>query len=379
MKTFLTEYFYYTRTERNGALVLSVLCVMLFIVPQFFPYFLPTPESPDFDVLFASSEQSAAMEVLPDETDLALFEFDPNTATKEDFILLGLSPKLAQTIVNYRNKGGKFYRAEDLQRIYTMTEKDYDRLAPYIRIGAQQKQWTKKQDYLREQATVVLFAFDPNTATKADFQKLGLSEKISGNIVKYREKGGTFHKPEDLKKIYGLSEQDYQRLEPYILLPEQFQPQMKTPVATTSVQSPDFSSRATKSAVSIDINQATIEEWQQLHGIGAAFAKRIVGFREKLGGFSSIGQVAETYGLPDSTFQQIKPQLIFSPVFRKIAINKASVEELKAHPYIDSRLAAALISYRNQHGAFSSVADVARLKALPPPLLEKLKPYLSFD
>ncbi|MDX1939503.1 MAG: helix-hairpin-helix domain-containing protein [Saprospiraceae bacterium] len=377
MKNFLHEYFYYTRSERNGALVLSILCVLLFVVPAFFPYIAPKPKSPDFEVLFSSEKAAIADDHSSEEIEITLFEFDPNTASKEELELLGLSAKLAQTIVNYRNKGGKFYQTEDLQKIYTLKAEDYERLAPYVRIGGKNFPKAESKGYSKDRPIAQLFEFDPNTASASDFEKLGLSDKTAATIVKYREKGGKFQKPEDLKKIYGIKETDYERLKPFIVLTPAIE--MKTNIAsTTPVKSPDFPNRATK-PLAIDINQASPEEWQQLRGIGMAFAKRITTFRDKLGGFSSIEQVAETYGLPDSTFQQIKPQLKSSPIFRTIAINTASVEELKAHPYIDARLAAAIVSYREQHGAFSSVGDVARLKALPPTTLEKLKPYLSFD
>lgn len=380
-KNFLTDYFYYTRAERNGALALSVLCVLLFIAPAFFPYLFQKPESPDFEVVFAGVNETVAVKAPSDEEnlDLTLFEFDPNTASKEELLQLGLSSKLVQTIVNYRNKGGKFYKTEDLQKIYTLSTADYERLVPYVQIEGQKtfaKQQNKNNSIDRPSAQV--FRFDPNTASKDDFLKLGLTEKTAAIILKYREKGGTFHKPEDLKKIYGLKDKDYTRLLPYMVFEEPAE--MKTVVATaTPVKSPDFPSRTHKPVV-IDINQASAQEWQQLRGIGTAFAKRIVNFREKLGGFANLEQVGETYGLPDSTFQIIKPQLqVSSPVFRQISINTASAEDLKAHPYIDARLAAAIVSYRQQHGAFASAGDLTKLKVLPAPLLEKLKPYLSFE
>lgn len=379
-KNFLTDYFYYTRAERNGALALSVLCVLLFIAPAFFPYFFHKPESPDFEVVFASINETVAVAASSDKEnlDISLFEFDPNTASKEELLQLGLSSKLAQTIVNYRNKGGKFYKTEDLQKIYSLSTEDYERLAPYVQIEGQ-KTFAKQENktYSNDHPSAQVFQFNPNTASKDDFEKLGLTEKTAAIILKYREKGGIFQKPEDLKKIYGFKDQDLTRLLPYMVFEEPAE--MKTVVATAKpIKSPDFPSRTYKPVV-IDINQASTEEWQQLRGIGTAFAKRIVNFREKLGGFSNLEQVGETYGLPDSTFQIIKPQLQVSPVFRQISINTASAEDLKVHPYIDARLAAAIVSYRNQHGAFTSAGDLAKLKVLPAPVLEKLKPYLSFE
>lgn len=372
MKTFLTEYFYYTRRERNGALALSLLCVLLFIVPLTFQYWAQPTAAPDFAVFPVGSLVTPVAAAETHSTTVDLFEFDPNTADKEDFIALGLSPKLAQTIINYRSKGGKFYRPEDLRKIYTLRPEDYERLAPYIRIAGGKY----PEKYAETRPRRELFAFDPNTATEAELRRLGLPEKVALNIIKYRSKGGAFRKPEDFKKIYGLGEKDYEALAPYI----RFAEIAKIPNATivTPTKSPDFPLRGSQSLL-IDINHSNIEDWQKLHGIGAAFAKRIINFREKLGGFSSVEQIAETYGLPDSTFQQIKPHLQSSPVFRRLAINAADIETLKAHPYIDARLAAAIVGYRTQHGVFSSVEDLKKIKVLSPTALAKLQPYLSFE
>lgn len=382
MKKFLTEYFYYTRAERNGALALSLICIMLFIAPQFFYLLRDESEAPDFEIVFASQAKEASS---PEVRQVAakLFPFDPNTASKGDFIELGLSPRLAQTILNYRGKGGKFYKKEDLQKIYTLKEEDYERLAPYIRIGNKQPTFQNKQYYTTSATSAKQvpepFSFDPNTASREELMQLGLPRWISDNVVKYRESGGVFRKKEDFRRMYGLMDADYERLAPYITLPAQAEQQEEIAVVAMSIEeSPDFSKPAERAPVVIDINRASAAEWQQLRGIGPAYAKRIVKFRDKLGGFSSVQQIAETYGLPDSTFQNIKSRLQWSPVLQKIAINTASLETLRSHPYLDARKAAAIVSYREHHGAFQSLDDLRKVKALPSDILKKIEPYLRF-
>ena len=135
-----------------------------------------------------------------------------------------------------------------------------------------------------------------------------------------------------------------------------------------------------KPVVVVDVNLATEEEWQQLKGIGPGYSKRIVNFREKLGGFATVELVGETFGLPDSVFQQIRPYLQPSPVFRKLNVNTAGTEELKSHPFISSLQATVLVNYHKQHGAF---ADFNALKKMGPPFKEedwqRLEVYLVFD
>src|SRR6185436_20843184 len=104
----------------------------------------------------------------------------------------------------------------------------------------------------------------------------------------------------------------------------------------------------------IDINTADTTAFISLPGIGSKLAVRIVTFREKLGGFYSVLQIGETFGLPDSTFQKIKQYLkLENTTIKKININTATVDELKAHPYIKWSIANPIVAYRNEHGRFS--------------------------
>ena len=104
---------------------------------------------------------------------------------------------------------------------------------------------------------------------------------------------------------------------------------------------------------------------------------RIVNFREKLGGFYSIEQVRETYGLPDSTYQKIKLNLkLDNSEVKKININNASVEDLKSHPYIRYNIANAIIAYRKEHGSFSAISDLKKIMIITDEVYQKIAPYL---
>ncbi|BAV09073.1 DNA uptake protein ComE [Filimonas lacunae] len=146
-------------------------------------------------------------------------------------------------------------------------------------------------------AKASLFAFNPNTLPLEGWLQLGLSPKVAHTIINYRNKGGHFYKPDDIRKIYGLPEAEASRLLPYIQLPA------NVPVA---IPGTPYSS---KHAVSIDINTATAEDWKRFPGIGEVLSKRIVAFRNSVGGFTSIDQVAQTYGIKDSVFLLMKPYL----------------------------------------------------------------------
>lgn len=128
-----------------------------------------------------------------------------------------------------------------------------------------------------------------------------------------------------------------------------------------------------------DINVADTTRFIALPGIGSKLAARIVMFRDKLGGFYDVKQVGEVYGLQDSVFKKIHPFLRCDPgVIRRIAINDADKEELKTHPYIRWSIAEAIVSYRDQHGRYSSKEDLFKLENVDVELLEKAMPYISF-
>lgn len=219
----------------------------------------------------------------------------------------------------------------------------------------------------------ILFDFDPNTASTEDWLKMGIRLKTTITIKNYLAKGGHFYKPADISKIYGLQQKDVERLLPYI--------KIRSRNDVINKKGGLFYAYHKKAeAGSIDINTIDSIGLTSLPGIGPSFSRRIINFRNRLGGFHSIDQVSETYGLPDSTYKRIRPKLFISDSsVKKINVNTASIEELKAHPYIRYRLANLILQYRKQHGNFSGMDDVKKILIINEPELSKIQPYLSFN
>jgi len=221
-----------------------------------------------------------------------------------------------------------------------------------------------------------LFYFDPNTASFEEWQTLGLRDRTIKTIKNYLAKGGSFRKKEDLQKIYGLHPDQYERLARYIKI------ESKQSSQNYSQQSPAYNYTASKpwnkeNLAIKDINTADAAAFIALPGIGEKLANRIMNFREKLGGFYSVEQVKETYALPDSTFQLIKPLLHVSQDVRKLNINTATKDDLKVHPYIRWNIANAIVEYRNQHGVFKSLDELKNIMLIDEDTFHKLLPYLS--
>ncbi|MFY0253515.1 ComEA family DNA-binding protein [Chitinophaga sp. 30R24] len=233
-----------------------------------------------------------------------------------------------------------------------------------------------------------LFNFDPNTLSLAGWQRLGVSERTAGTIQKYLLKGGHFRDAADLKKIYGLPPALSDRLMPYVRIAVMVKPRDTSRHHSTGGQYPGswgkgegaalprYSKKAPASP--LDINVADTLAWQELPGIGPGFARRIVAFRERLGGFYEVQQVGECYGLEDSVFQKIQPFLkIGSGSLKKMDLNLTDEKSLAAHPYIRYKLARLIVAYRNAHAGFKAVEELRQLPLVDEIIYRKIEHYIQ--
>lgn len=213
-----------------------------------------------------------------------------------------------------------------------------------------------------------LFRFDPNTLPAEGWAKLGLPQRTIKTLINYRNKGGHFYKPEDLQKIWGLPPSFYQRVAPYI--------DIETTTNNTNFLKTPYVKKE-KKIEAVAVNTADTTALIALPGIGSKLAQRIINFRDKLGGFYSVDQVGETYGLPDSTFQQLKPYLQVHGDLKKLNLNTATKEDLKTHPYIRWNIANAIVAYRAQHGAFKNIEELKNIMLIDEATFEKMKNYFT--
>lgn len=213
------------------------------------------------------------------------------------------------------------------------------------------------------------FPFDPNVATAAELTALGFPEKIAGHVIAYRAKGGRFRVKRDLKKIYGLDSGLYYYLRAYIRLPDSIQRPVFKP----------FVSEARASPVIFNLNDADTTQLIAIYGIGSRLSRRIIAYREKLGGFVNQGQLKEVWGLDTATVRRLTQKTYIHPGYvpRKLNINTAGDKELSTHPYISIVIAKAIVAYRFQHGNFAAVDDICGLQIVKREDADKIIPYLS--
>ncbi len=233
---------------------------------------------------------------------------------------------------------------------------------------------------------IVLTFFDPNTADSADFVSMGIRSYIARNIIKYREKGGKFKTPEDFSKIYGLSQSDFDRLRPYIRLKESKEmKEMKKMREINEVKKDSFVyNKPAKISLGtfIEINTADTSAFKTIPNVGSGFAKRIVKYRDILGGFYSIEQLKEVYEIDENLFLKISPFLTISEdkiKIKKITVNQSSLDRLRAHPYINFYQAKAIIEIRKKKGKINDISELSLLEEFPEKDIERLKYYLSFE
>jgi competence protein ComEA len=211
------------------------------------------------------------------------------------------------------------------------------------------------------------FLFDPNTASYDTLIELGLAPKEANILIKYRNKGGKFRNPSDIKKVYGINEEQAAKLIPFI--------------KAASVTSEKFKSNSFKQDKPLlDINRCDSASLVALPGIGPVLSVRIIKYRHLLGGFAFINQLKEVYGLPVETFDLIKGRLFAdSAAIIRININSADYEELSRLPYFEKYELAAILKYRELKGSIKGIIDLTENKLITEEKAKKVRPYLRFE
>ncbi|MDG1333164.1 MAG: helix-hairpin-helix domain-containing protein [Crocinitomicaceae bacterium] len=208
--------------------------------------------------------------------------------------------------------------------------------------------------------------FDPNKYKIADWMKLGLSEKQAMIVTRLSERG--FYSNADLERIYVLPKPAYDLLKDSTFYPR--------PMSILSYQTNKPSSD--KSKVSVNLNGGSHEDFERIRGIGSYFSKKIIDYRERLGGYVNKEQLLEIWRIDLIKYQEIEEFIYFAnePV-EQISINEASLETLKDHPYITYKMANSIVKIREQHGEYKEVKEVKRSKLIDEVTFVKIEPYLS--
>lgn len=319
-KEWVRDYFTFTKNERIGILVLVSVILLLLFLPYFFPQFVKHPKTNQAEL---AREMGKLKQLTIDSS----------------------AEKISSKRVYHDEENADYYRP-------------LKREEPANKAGE-------------------LFSFNPNTTTASEWKRMGLNDKTIQTIQNYLSKGGHFKKPEDLYRIYGLEEALAARMIPYVTLPEE----TRTTYVKDEINAGKTENYKPKTfSGQIEINTADTTALMALPGIGTKLSQRIINFRDKLGGFYTVAQVSETFGLPDSTFQKIKPHLTCSTgAIKKININTADINSLKTHPYIRYTLGNVIVQYRSAHGNYSSLEDLKKIAIINEEIFQKIAHYLTVE
>jgi competence protein ComEA len=210
-------------------------------------------------------------------------------------------------------------------------------------------------------ASLKLFAFNPNNLPANQWQKLGLTARQIKGIKNYEAKGGKFYSKADVKKMYTITPQDYKRLQPYIGLPEE-----------------EDVNKAAKPLIIVELNTADSATLTTLNGIGPAFARRIVQYRTRLGGFHNKHQLQEIVGMDNMRYQDVQGQFtIDKRKVKRFNVNQIEFEDIKDFPYLNFKQMNAIIQYRKQHGNYELFSELGNIAILDKTDLKKIKPYVQ--
>ena len=208
--------------------------------------------------------------------------------------------------------------------------------------------------------------FNPNTYTLSDWKNLGLSEKQSLVVLKFTSRG--IYSEQDLKRIFVIPDILFELIRDSVIYPERFQ------------NSPNQESlkKQAKQITLINLNTADTTEFMKIYGVGAFYAKQIIRFREKLGGFFKKEQLLEVWKMTPEAYEKIKDHVFISEKdVKRININSVTIEELKVHPYLKWNQANSIVKMRIQRNGFKNIEELKESVLIDSETYEKLFPYLS--
>lgn len=220
------------------------------------------------------------------------------------------------------------------------------------------------------------FHFNPNTLTLDSLILLGIRKDVGERVIKYRNAGGSYKIKSDLKKIYGLPSETYEKLYSFIQLPEE---EFKESSKKSEPKKEPYSEKKAPELSPFDINEADTAQLRLIYGIGPVLSDRIVKYRALLGGFVYKEQLKEVYGIQEEAFNNLSEKVYIKGSFipERININQDSLKNLAAHPYISYPIARAIFNYRLQHGKYVSIDDLQKIHLLDSSAVAKISPYIT--
>lgn len=294
MRKWLHTYFDVSKSEFNGLLVLFALILLVAILPLTFDWLnagdLAMKDQPQIKELewmeqVRKSQLAAKSRFNRVKPMVKPFEFDPNDLDVAGWQKLGLSFKQAQAVINYVNKGGKFYKTEDVKSMYTINAALYARLEPFIKIKGEKLK--EARPIYPKYPSKHLQVFEVNTADTLQLQEIrGVGPAFARRIAKYRDRLGGFYKLEQLLEVYGLDSLKYAEIKGQL-----------------RINMPALHK--------ININTADFDDLKSHPYLNYKQVNAIIQYRKQHGNYTSFADLKKVIILPPETVDNLAPYLSF--------------------------------------------------------------------
>lgn len=298
IKSSLKSFFSFSKKELNGVFLLCLLTIMVLASPWFYRKLSKTPTY-DFRKfkLEAESFKNASQLISeknwkPNLVKVQYFEFDPNLISDNQWEKLGLSPKQIKVLRNYVNKGGYFFKKEDLRRIYSIPESQYLMLEPFIRIAESksERKFPEKNRFansaisnLKTQIAVI----ELNSADSVTLLKIrGIGPAFASRIIRYRNRLGGFYRLEQLREVYGIDSLKFAQIQNQLTL------------NSNLIQR-------------INVNVATFEQFKLQPYLSYKQINAIIRYRSQHGYFKNIDDLKKIVILNEEIIRKIEPYITF--------------------------------------------------------------------
>jgi DNA uptake protein ComE-like DNA-binding protein len=204
--------------------------------------------------------------------------------------------------------------------------------------------------------------FNPNYITDFKGYVLGMSPDEIDRLLAFREKGLFVSSADDFQRVTGVSDS----------LLEVISPRFRFP-SFEKKRAP-----AKKTLEKKDLNSASIEDFREVPGVGEVLSKRIVAYRDLLGGYAFEDQLFEVYNLPVETARRLLERFEIKerPVIKKLNINTASFRQILALPYVDYDLTRRIVQFRKQEKVITDLTDLKKIDSFPLDHFDRIAVYL---
>lgn len=249
-------------------------------------------------------------------------------------------------------------------------------------VSKEEKEWLSLQSSLdtlkneKKEVGYKMYPFNPNFITDFKGYKLGMKTEEIDKLLAFRKEGKFANSAEEFQKVTGISDSLLNVISPYFKFPDWVSNKKNNYKEYKS----NWKEFPKKEALKVlDVNNASKEDFIKIYGIGDAISDRIIAQRETLGGFVSMEQMTEIWGLSPEVVSNLNKYFTMNkiPNVKKININNASIKELGQFYYFKFPISKNIVTYRSMNGDLK-IEDLSNIKGFPVDKIKIIALYLEF-